>query len=137
MTHIRKPLWLSLTALSLAVSAQCAHAEERESLEALRQTTIGLIDALVDKGVITREAADAMLKQARARAELAQGASTATKPETTAAGKPVQRVPYVSEAMKAQIRNEVKEGAPAGATFGVGAALGAAAVGAWSLLRRK
>lgn len=109
MTHIRKPLWLSLTALSLAVSAQCAHAEERESLEALRQTTIGLIDALVDKGVITREAADAMLKQARARAELAQGASTATKPETTAAGKPVQRVPYVSEAMKAQIRNEVKE----------------------------
>ena len=32
---------------------------------------------------------------------------------------------------------EVKEGAPAGATFGVGAAIGAAAVGAWSLLRRK
>lgn len=109
MTHTRKPLWLSLTALSLAVSAQCAHAEERESLEALRQTTIGLIDALVDKGVLTREAADAMLKQARARAEGAQAAAPVAKPETTAAGKPVQRVPYVSEAMKAQIRNEVKE----------------------------
>ncbi len=109
MTHTRKPLWLSLTALSLAVSAQVAHADERESLEALRQTTIGLIDALVDKGVLTREAADAMLKQARARAEAAQAVAPAAKPETTAAGKPVQRVPYVSEAMKAQIRNEIKE----------------------------
>ncbi len=109
MTHTRKPLWLSLTALSLAVSAQVAHADERESLEALRQTTIGLIDALVDKGVLTRDAADAMLKQARARAEAAQAVAPTAKSETTASGKPVQRVPYVSEAMKAQIRNEVKE----------------------------
>ncbi len=109
MTHNRKPLWLTLTALSLAVSAQVAHADERESLETLRQTTIGLIDALVDKGVLTRDAADAMLKQARTRAEAATASAPAAKPETTATGKLVQRVPYVSEAMKAQIRNEVKE----------------------------
>jgi len=45
--------------------------------------------------------------------------------------------PPVPEPAVIRVRNEVKEGAPAGATFGVGAAVGAAAVGAWSLLRRK
>ena len=45
--------------------------------------------------------------------------------------------PPVPEPAVIRVRNEVKEGAPAGATFGIGAALGAAAVGAWSLLRRK
>lgn len=108
-----------MTALSLAVVSTLAHSDERESLETLRQTTIGLIDALVDKGVLTRETADAMLKQAQQRAAAAsatpaQGAAgpavaEAPKPETTPGGKPVLRVPYVSEAMKAQIRNEVKE----------------------------
>lgn len=93
-----------MTALSLAVASTLAHADERESLEALRQTTIGLIDALVEKGVLTREAAEGMLKQAQQRA-----AADVPKTETMPAGKPVLRVPYVSEAMKAQIRNEVKE----------------------------
>lgn len=94
------------------MAASVAQADERESLEALRQTTLGLIEALVDKGVLTREAADGMLKQAQARAAAATAAAAAT-PGAAAAplatAKPVQRVPYVSEAMKAQIRNEVKE----------------------------
>jgi len=34
---------------------------------------------------------------------------TQVKPEVDAAAKPVQRVPYISEVMKAQIRNEIKE----------------------------
>jgi len=73
----------------------------------LRKTTIVLIDALVDKGVLTREAADGMLKQAQQRAAAAN--AEGPRPETAVSGKPVLRVPYVSEAMKAQIRNEVKE----------------------------
>jgi hypothetical protein len=117
MNSLKKSWWPTLTALSLAVAATVAHADERESLEALRQTTIGLIDALVDKGVLTREAADGMLKQAQQRAAAAAATTAAAqtapadapKAETTASGKPVLRVPYVSEAMKAQIRNEVKE----------------------------
>lgn len=110
MKYLNKPWWPTLTALSLAVCASVAHADERESLEALRQTTIGLIDALVAKGVLTREAADAMLKQARPAASASSanlGAPSTT--DAVAASKPVQRVPYVSEAMKAQIRNEVRE----------------------------
>lgn len=104
MTYLNKPLWPTLTAISLALCASLAHADERESLEALRQTTLGLIDALVQKGVLTREAADAMLKQGRTVAPVNPSEAMAT-----AAAKPVQRVPYVSETMKAQIRNEVKE----------------------------
>jgi hypothetical protein len=112
MKSIKKPWWPTLTALSLALCTSVVHADERESLEALRQTTIGLIDALVEKGVLTRDVADAMLKQARQNAAATAAtaaAAQAAKPETSASGKPVQRVPYVSEAMKAQIRNEVKE----------------------------
>ncbi|MBC7702015.1 putative porin [Aquabacterium sp.] len=107
MNVLKKTWWPTLTALSLAMTGTLAHADERASLEALRQTTIGLIDALVDKGVLTREVADGMLKQAAPRATATD--PDAPKPETTAAGKPVLRVPYVSDAMKAKIRNEVKE----------------------------
>lgn len=98
----------SLTALSLAVAASLAHADERESLEALRQTTLSLIDALVQGGVITRDKADQLLKDARQRAQDATAQAPAVA-ATTPAGKPVQRVPYVSEAMRVQLRNEVKE----------------------------
>lgn len=45
--------------------------------------------------------------------------------------------PPVPEPAVIRVRNEVREGAPAGAVFGVGAALGAAAVGATKLFRRK
>lgn len=109
MNYLKKSWWPTLTALSLAVCATMAHADERESLEALRQTTVGLIDALVEKGVLTRDAADAMLKQARPGGASTAAAPASAKGEVSASGKPVQRVPYVSDAMKAQIRNEVKE----------------------------
>jgi len=45
--------------------------------------------------------------------------------------------PPVPEPAVIRVRNEVREGAPAGAVFGVGAALGAAAVGVAKLFRRK
>ncbi len=109
MTMSRQTWWPVATAISLAIMAGGARADERESLEALRQTTMGLIEALVDKGVLTREAADGMLKQAQQKAAAQVAAAPQAKPETSAAGKPVQRIPYVSEAMRTQLRNEVKE----------------------------
>lgn len=96
-----------VTAIAMASIFSAAHAGERESLEALRQTTVGLIEALVQKGVISREAADAMLRKASqdgAASGAPQGATADAQP-----AKPVQRVPYVSETMKAQLRNEVRE----------------------------
>lgn len=106
-----KPHWLTVCALTLGSSlcalpalAQPADAAARQSLEALQQTTKGLIEALVDKGVLTRQAADEMLQKAAA-----SSATGAASTESAPSSKPVQRVPYVSEAMKAQIRSEVKE----------------------------
>ena len=86
-----------------------AHADERESLESLRQTTRALIDALVEQGVLSREKADALVRAAEQKAQAAVAASPAPKPSVTPDGKPVLRVPYVPESVRAQIRDEVKE----------------------------
>lgn len=101
-----------LTALALAAAlvATPAHAQapaqaERESLEALRQTTLALIEALVQGGVLTREKADALLADARQRAAAAVAQNT---PAATAEP-PVVRVPYVPQVVRDQIRNEVRE----------------------------
>jgi hypothetical protein len=101
----------TLLCLALATSAWApAHAQsERESLEALRQTTLALIEALVQSGVLTREKADTLIADAKKRAEavVAQApkpAAEAAKPEG-----PVVRVPYVPQVVRDQIRNEVRE----------------------------
>ncbi|HIV72302.1 MAG TPA: putative porin [Candidatus Aquabacterium excrementipullorum] len=111
---IRYPFFRpAMTAMALAAAcAAPAHADERESLEALRQTTQALIDALVDQGVLSREKADALIRAAREKAQASAStapADTAGKPSVTADGKPVLRVPYVPESVRAQIRDQVKE----------------------------
>jgi hypothetical protein len=103
----------ALTALALAMAAPAAKADERESLETLRQTTQSLIDVLVENGVISKDKAQAMLKaaQEKAAANVAAqpAAPRATTASTTPDGKPVLRVPYVPESMRNQLRNEIKE----------------------------
>lgn len=101
-----------LTACALAVLATTVQANERESLESLRQTTLSLIEVLVQSGVLTRDKADTLLREAQAKAQQAlaqQPAPGASPAEATAGGKPVQRVPYISESARQQLRNEVKE----------------------------
>jgi hypothetical protein len=78
---------------------------ERESLEALRRTTLALIDALVQAGTLTREKADALIADARRSA--AGSAGAAAPPAAPEA--PVVRVPYVPQVVRDQIRNEVRE----------------------------
>ena len=94
--------------MALALPAQ---ADERESLETLRETTRSLIDALVESGVLSKDKADALIQaaQAKAAASLAQKAQEPKPAQVTAEGKPVLRVPYVPDSMRAQIRDEVKE----------------------------
>jgi len=100
----------ALTTLALMLAcAMPARADERESLENLRQTTRALIDALVEQGVLSREKADALVRAAEQKAQAAVAASPAPKASTTPDGKPVLRVPYVPESVRAQIRDEVKE----------------------------
>lgn len=94
-----KPILTLLTAALLAapVSAQTS---DKEELARLRATTQALIDALVAQGLLTRDKAEAILKQAQATA-------AAPAPAPTEAPK-VLRIPYVPETVRQQMRDEIK-----------------------------
>lgn len=105
MKPVRKPLHAALAgglaiAVSLAPTFVLA-ATERESLEALKQTTLSLIDALVEQGVFSREKAEAMIKAAEAKAQ------AAVKAQPAAAA--TVRVQYVPETVKNEIREQLKQ----------------------------
>ena len=98
-------------ALSLAFAAAWvsallpvqAHAQsERESLESVRQTTLALIELLVQNGTLPRDKADALLAEARRRADAALAEAAKGEP-------PPVRVQYVPQVVRDQIRNEVRE----------------------------
>lgn len=89
--------------LPLALASLCAlpaQADEGASIDTLRQTTLNLIDALVDTGVLTRDKADELIKAAEAKA--AKTAARAKKDSTV-------RVQYVPESVKAEIREQLKQ----------------------------
>ncbi len=95
-----KPLAL---ALALAATAP-AQANEREQLEALRATTFAILDALVEKGILTDEVAKTLVEQAEAKGQ--QAAETAAKTEAAAG---VVRVPYIPEVVKREIREQIRQ----------------------------
>lgn len=96
-----------LAALASAALLACgaARADERESLEQLRTTTLGLINALVETGAITRARADELIRAAGPKPAWGD----APRPEGGVAPAPVVRVPYVSETVRKQIRDEVRQ----------------------------
>lgn len=100
--HAALALALASAAASALYPATALAQGERESLVAVRETTLALIELLVENGTLSREKADAMLAQARARA--AEALAQAPQPET-----PVVRVPYVPQVVRDQIRSEIKE----------------------------
>ncbi|MGA8148522.1 MAG: putative porin [Gallionellaceae bacterium] len=83
-----------------------ANADEREDLEKLRATVLSLIDTLVKNHILPREKADEMMREAESRAnsKLAQSPPAEIGPD----GKKIVRVPYVPEAVKVQMRDEIK-----------------------------
>lgn len=92
-----------------------AMADELEELRNLRNTTISLLNLLVQQGVLTREKADELIRQSQQTGEKPGSGTPGTAAATgasAAAGSgqpPVIRVPYVPETVKQQIREEVKE----------------------------
>ncbi len=95
-----KPLIL---VLALAATLPAA-AGEREQLEALRETTIAILGALVEKGILTKDAADDLVRQAGAKGQ--EKAEAAAKAETAAG---VVRVPYIPEVVKREIREQIRQ----------------------------
>ena len=98
--HVRGAIAL-LTVMVL--TGGTAYANELEDLEVVRQTTINLIFALVEKGVLTQDAAQALVKQAEESARKKVAASQSSS------DKKVVRVPYVPESVKREIREQVKQ----------------------------
>lgn len=80
-------------------------ADERQSLEELRNTVINLLDALVKRGIVSQEQASAMVADAQAKAT-AEAEARAAKDSAEAGA---VRVTYVPETVRAQIRDEVRE----------------------------
>jgi Putative porin len=113
---------IALLALLLTATAAPCLADEAEELRRLRDTTINLVNALVEQGVLTREKADAIIAQAQAAATNpsgaapnapAQGAPPPAQGPTPAAVPPLApgtvRVPYIPETVKEEIKDQVKQ----------------------------
>jgi hypothetical protein len=105
------PFKLSL--ITLAIMTSClttttAKAGERESLEQLRATTVNLINLLVQEGVLSKDKADGLLKQAAQDAarsvEKLADAGADSKDDDKAV-----RVQYVPEHVKKELREEIKQ----------------------------
>lgn len=106
---------LGQAAIRVAVLLACvtpftqARADDKAELEQLRATTSNLIRTLVESGLLTREKADELMRQAQQpAAQLAPVMPTPAEP-AVAEKKNVIRVPYVSETMKAEMREEIKK----------------------------
>ena len=89
--------------LALTFACQGAQAGEKQEMEALRQTTLNLIEALVQQGLLTRDKADQLIKSATVTQPAAQPEQTAQ-----AADANVVRVQYVPESVKREIREQIK-----------------------------
>src|SRR5271163_3013947 len=96
------PATIACLMLAVAPVTSALAADERQSLEELRNTVINLLQALVDQGVITREKADQMVKAAQEKA--AADAAAVAKADEGAV-----RVPYVPQIVKDEIAKQVAE----------------------------
>ena len=97
--------------LALAVSAACtgpawAADDDRARVEMLHETTLNLIQLLVEQGVLKQEAADAMLAKAKQQAaeKVAQQKTAEAEAE-----KGVVRVTYIPEHVRNEIREQIRE----------------------------
>jgi len=93
---------VAAVALAAAPLAACRAADERQSLEELRNTVINLLNGLVEQGVITREKAAQMVKAAQEKA--AADAAAVAKSDEGAV-----RVPYVPQIVKDDIAKQVAQ----------------------------
>ncbi len=108
------PLRTLLVCLAFAASSAtpAVAADERQSLEELRNTVLNLLKALVDQGVISRDKAEQLVKAAQDKAA-AEAAATAKADEGAV------RVPYVPQIVKDEIAKQVTEQVKPEVTAGV------------------
>jgi len=94
---------LSLATTFVAHDASAAVTNEERNLTELRNTVVNLLQALVERGVLTRDQAESMVRDAQDKA--AAEAELLAQQEKAEAG--AVRVPYVPEIVKEEIRKQV------------------------------
>jgi len=97
-SHMKKKLLALLIGALLPLSG--AMAADSEAVDVLRETTLNILDALVKRGVLTRQDADEIVKDAESKARTARAAA---KPQPDDV-----RVTYVPETVKDEIRRDVR-----------------------------
>lgn len=92
-----------------AVQAQAAADQQRQSVEVLQDTVINLLQALVQRGVITQQQAQQMVKQAqdKANADLAAERAKERTQRQQEEKEGVIAVPYVPKIVQQQIEKQV------------------------------
>ena len=91
---------LALICISVPI---CALADSERSVEETRSTLVGVMEALVQKGVLTEEQAKQIVATAQAKTEAAEKEKVAKE----LAEKDAVRVTYVPENVKAEIKEQV------------------------------
>ena len=102
----RRSTLAAAVALALVTASSPAFSQtaEKQSLEEVRNTVINLLEALVQKGIMTRDQAAAMVASAQEKAS----AAAKTQADKDAAESGAVRVTHVPEMVRQQIREEVK-----------------------------
>lgn len=96
---------VALLLAGLMAAPMTAQAQEREDLEKMRATLLSLISTLVKNGVMSRSQADAMMRDAQRAADVQLAAPPPG--EIGPDGKKIVRVPYVPEAVRSQMREQI------------------------------
>ena len=110
---MNKPTQYALRSVGLAalmaLGLTSAHADERADLETLRQTTINLIESLVQQGVLPAAKAAQIVKDAEVKAKDKATADAAAAVAAKPAEPGVVRIQYVPESVRKQISDQVRE----------------------------
>ena len=85
------------------------NAAQQQSMEELRNTVINLLQALVDKGLLTREQAEQLVRQAQAKASMDAAAAVARGAAQAQEEQNAVRVPYVPQIVQDQISQQVAQ----------------------------
>jgi hypothetical protein len=100
---------LLVAALLAVTPAFAADSAEEQSLTELRNTVVNLLQALVEKGLLTREQAQQLVKQAQDKAAAEAAAKAAKNAEQAKEDQNAVRVPYVPQIVKDEISKEVAQ----------------------------
>jgi Putative porin len=100
--------FFSAPAFAQSAAAPSSALSSTEAVEQLHQTTLAIVEALVAKGILTRDAADGLLSAASAKAKAASSSKqTLVASAEPKAAEPV-RVQYVPEIVKREMREQIR-----------------------------